>query len=255
MALNLSPSALAHGAALAFRFGLDAILPPRCLGCGIVVPEVGDVCPVCWTELRFVGEGGCRACARPLADTPLLDPVCASCAVDPPLWDRARAALVYEGLGRSLILRFKHGDRLEGVGSFGRWMAKAGREVLQDADLVVPVPVHRWRLLKRGYNQAALLARAAATNAGRRAAVDLLVRRRATGSQQGLSAEARRENVTAAVFAVNPLWRTRLHGRRVVLVDDVLTTGATLEGCARVLERGGALGIDVLVLARVPGPG
>jgi ComF family protein len=178
-------------------------------------------------------------------------PLCGACAVEPPAFDRARAALRYDEGARSLILAFKHADRTDSAPAFGRWLARAGAELLAGADLIAPVPLHRWRLLKRGYNQAAILARALAREAGVALVPDLLQRRRATPSQQGLSGQARLANVTPAAFRPHPWHKARLDGRRVVLVDDVMTTGATVGACAQVLRRAGAAEVDVLTLARV----
>jgi ComF family protein len=168
-----------------------------------------------------------------------------------PVYDRARAALRYDEASRGLILAFKHADRTDVTPTLGQWLARAGSELLAEADLVAPVPLHRWRLLRRGYNQAALLANVLARDTGAVLAPDLLQRVRATPSQQGLSGRARQDNVTAGAFRVHPWHRRRVEGRRVLLVDDVLTTGATVGACARVLRRAGALQIDVLTLARV----
>lgn len=150
-----------------------------------------------------------------------------------------------------MILRFKHGERTEAVPVFAKWMAEAGRELLASADLLVPVPVHRRRLFERGFNQSALLARALAARTAVPARVDLLRKVRPTASQQGLSAAARRENVTAAVFAIHPRRAAELEGVRVLLIDDVVTTGTTLSACARVLARAGAARVEALTLARV----
>ncbi len=162
-----------------------------------------------------------------------------------------RTALRYEAAGRRLILRFKHAERIEGVATFAGWMAEAAADLLSEAEVLVPVPLHRWRLLRRGYNQAALLARAVARLAGRPCVPDLLERHRPTASQQRLSARARRENVTPAAFRVHRRHRGRIAGARILLVDDVFTTGATLDACAKVLQRAGAARVDALTLARV----
>jgi ComF family protein len=167
------------------------------------------------------------------------------------VYDRARAALRYDDGARRLILAFKHADRTDTAPAFGGWLARAGAELLADAELITPVPLHRWRLLKRGYNQSAILARALARQTGLAFVPDLLQRQRATRSQQGLSGQARLENVTAGAFRVHPWHRGRVDGRRVVLIDDVLTTGASVGACARVLRRAGASQVDVLTLARV----
>lgn len=233
---------------------LDLVLPPRCLGCGGPVRVQGELCPACWGGIRFLSEPLCSGCGAPLAHA-LPGGRCAACFAEPLALDRARAAIAYDAGSRPLILAFKHGARTEGVGLFGRWMARAGAGLLEDADLVVPVPLHRWRLLRRGFNQSALLGRETARHAGRPFVPDLLLRRRHTGSQQGLGAAARRRNVTGAAFAVGPRHLERVRAARVVLVDDVLTTGATLGACAEVLRRAGAARVDAVTLARVVNAG
>jgi ComF family protein len=230
---------------------LDLVLPPRCLACGEIVATQGRLCAGCWRGLTFLVPPQCRLCGYPLPHSAADAPLCGGCAQQPPPFDRARAALRYDEGARGLILAFKHADRTDSAPAFGRWLAQAGSELLADADLIAPVPLHRWRLLKRGYNQAAVLARALARESALPLLPDLLQRRRATRSQQGLSAQARLTNITAASFRPHPWHARRLAGCRVLLVDDVLTTGATVGACARVLRRAGAAGVDVLTLARV----
>jgi ComF family protein len=230
---------------------LDLVLPPRCLGCGTGVEAPGRLCPICWRMLTFLGPPQCRLCGYPLPHALPEAPLCGVCAADPPAYHRARAALRYDDGSRGLILAFKHADRTDTAPAFGRWLARAGAELLADADLVAPVPLHRWRLLKRGYNQAAILAQALARETGAALLPDLVQRVRATASQQGLGGQARIENITAGAFRVHPWHRRRVDGASVLLVDDVLTTGATVEACARVLRRAGAAQVDVLTLARV----
>jgi ComF family protein len=230
---------------------LDLLLPPRCLRCGVGVEGGGRLCAECWRSLTFLGPPQCRLCGYPLPHALPAAPLCGECAREAPVYDRARAALRYDDGARRLILAFKHADRTDTAPAFGAWLARAGTELLADADLLTPVPLHRLRLLRRGYNQSAILARALARETSLPLVPDLLQRRRATRSQQGLSGQARLENVTAGAFRVHPWHRRRVEGRRVVLIDDVLTTGATAGACARVLRRAGATQVDVLTLARV----
>ena len=233
------------------RVALDLLLPPRCLACGVEVGAPGSLCAGCWPGLRFLTPPWCRVCGYPLPHALPEAPLCPACAAEPPGYDRARAALRYDEGSRRLVLAFKRGARFEGLASFGRWLARAGQELLADADLVVPVPLHRWRLLSRGYNQSAVLARVVAREAGRPWLPDALQRTRATPSQQGLTATARRENITPAAFRVRRRALPRIDGAKVLLVDDVLTTGSTLEACCAVLRRHGAARVDALTLARV----
>lgn len=176
--------------------------------------------------------------------------LCAACTARRPLYDRARAALVYDDASRDLVLRFKHADRIDGAATFAGWMARAGAELVASADLIAPVPLHRWRLVRRRYNQAAVLANAIGSLQERRVVPDLLVRRRATASQGHLGRSQRQRNVAGA-FTLYPRRARLAAGARILLVDDVLTTGATAEACAKALRSAGASAVDLLVLARV----
>jgi ComF family protein len=175
------------------------------------------------------------------------DALCGNCARERPAWDQARAVLRYDKRSRGLVLGLKHGDHTHVARAFGRWMQRAGSEVLTGADLLVPVPLHWTRLFRRRYNQAALLAHAIRAAGGPDVAADWLVRRRRTPVQGHLGPAARERNVRGA-FALRP--RRSIAGKRVVIVDDVMTTGATVEECARVLRRAGAASVGVLILAR-----
>ena len=229
------------------RAVIDGVLPPRCLGCGEIVDEPDSLCGRCWARITFFAQPWCVLCGAPFAHPMDEDALCADCARQRWTWDQARAVLRYDRNSRHLVLGLKHGDRTHVAGAFGRWMHRAGTDVLAGADLLVPVPLHWTRLFQRRYNQAALLAQAIRAAGGPQVAADWLVRRRRTPSQGHLGAAARERNVRGA-FAVR---RSRdLAGKRVVIVDDVMTTGATVEECARVLKRAGAAFVGVLTLAR-----
>ncbi len=232
------------------RLVIDALLPPLCLSCGAEVAEPGSLCPACWSAMIFLGDPSCACCGLPFELDPGEGAVCGACARRVPRFGRARAVFRYDDASKALILRFKHADRLEGVGAFARWMARAGGAMLKEADLLVPVPLHRWRLLARRYNQAALLAVAIGRLAGVAVEPGMLARVRRTPPQGHLGHDARARNVAGA-FAVAEGRRSRLGGRRVVLIDDVMTSGATVDECARVLLKAGASAVDVLTLGRV----
>ena len=229
---------------------LDALLPPQCLCCGTMVDRQGNLCAPCWSGMRFLEPPCCQACGFPFPHDEGEEVLCAACSRRHPDYDRARAVLVYDDHSRPLLLRLKHGDRLDGVPAFGQWLARAGAEFWSGADLLLPVPLHRWRLLRRRYNQAALLAGALSRHCGVPSQPNLLRRRRATPSQGGRSRAGRARNVQGA-FTINGADRARLRGSHVVLIDDVLTTGATVSACARILKRNGAARVDVLTMARV----
>ncbi len=232
---------------------LNALLPPRCLVCGVGVERPGALCGACWRGLSFLAPPFCAACGFPFDFDLGAGTVCGACSREPPGYDRARAVLRYDDVSRGLLLGFKHGDRTEGAPAFGGWLARAGGELIADCDVILPVPLHPRRLFSRRYNQSALLAQALGRATGLPVLPDGLRRTRNTASQGRLSAAARQRNVAGA-FRVAPGAAERLGGRRVLLVDDVLTTGATVEACAQALRRAGAAGVDVLTLARVVRP-
>jgi ComF family protein len=230
---------------------LDLVLPPRALDDGSreAVASHG-LTTGAWSRIGFVEAPFCHGCGTPFA-VELGEAVrCRDCIARPPAFDHARAACLYDEHARDLILKLKHADRTDLAGLFARWLARAAADLAPQLDAVVPVPLHPRRLLARRYNQCAEIARPLARLLGLRYFPDALVRTRATQSQEGRSADARRLNV-AGVFATPAGWRSRIEGARLLLVDDVLTTGATVESCARALKAAGAARVDVAVIARV----
>jgi ComF family protein len=229
------------------RAVVDGVLPPRCLACGTIVDEPDALCSSCWAGMTFFAPPWCAVCGLPFPHPMGEEAVCADCARQKPSWDRARAVMRYDKHSRHLVLALKHGDRTHVARALGRWMGRAGAELLEGADMIMPVPLHWTRLFTRRYNQAGLLAHAVRAAGGPPVMADWLVRRRRTPSQGRLGPVARVRNVRGA-FAVRR--GCDVKGKRIVLVDDVLTTGATVEECARVLRRGGAASIGVLTLSR-----
>lgn len=236
---------------------LDAVLPPQCLSCGVVTQTPGALCAACWTKIVWLTPPLCACCGTPFEFDPAPAGnervLCAPCLAEPPVFARARAVFRYDEASRGLVLAFKHADRTHSAPAFGQWLVRAGAELLADGDLVVPVPLHWTRLAWRRYNQSALLAQVVARTSGHECVPDLLRRVRRTPTQGDRGRAARRRNVRRA-FAVSECYRSHLAGRRVVLVDDVFTTGATVEECARVLIDSGAAEVAVLTLARVVRP-
>lgn len=229
---------------------VDAVLPPLCLCCGGLVSEPGALCPFCWDKIGFLAAPQCFACGHPFEFDFEGEVLCGRCVSEPPPWRRGRAVFRYDDHSKALVLRFKHGDRLEGAPAFARWMARAGAELLADSQVIVPVPLHQFRLLSRRYNQAAVLALELGRVSGVMVAPDALIRSRRTLSQGHMKREERRKNVLGA-FCLRARKRALIQGKTVLLIDDVQTTGATLGECARVLVQEGAAAVDVLTLGRV----
>ncbi|MDB5412325.1 MAG: phosphoribosyltransferase [Rubritepida sp.] len=237
---------------------LDALLPPACLTCDAAVGEQGGMCATCFARLSFVTAPMCHVCGVPFPHdgTGVRQPDgmwCEACVAARPVFSAARAALRYDDGAKALILPFKHRDRTELAAPLARHMARAGAELLRAADILVPVPLHRWRLFKRRHNQAALLGARLARLSGKPFMPMLLRRIRATQPLGDLGARER-EAVLAGAFGLAPGAAARLQGRRVLLIDDVLTSGATADACARTLLAGGAASVAVLAAARVPDP-
>jgi ComF family protein len=205
-----------------------------------------------WSRVTFLEDPVCDGCGAgfEMDGGPFAASRCAACLARPWAFARARAACVYDEASRGLILKFKHGDHQPFAPLFARWVARAAAPLLDEADAVAPVPLHRFRLLSRRFNQAAEIARPLAREAGLDYLPDALVRQTHTATQGGKSARGRRLNVKKA-FAVSDAGRCRIRGRRILLVDDVLTTGATAEACARALIEAGARAVDLAVVARV----
>ncbi len=223
-------------------------LPPRCPGCGTVVAEDHNFCLDCWRSLDFLGGSACAQCGEPIELAYHEEARCGACLADPPPFDRARAAVAYGPIARALALKLKYGRRPGIALTMARPMRRVGAAML-DGALIVPVPLHRWRIWSRGYNQAALIARALARESGD-LALDLVERPKRTPPLRGLGRLAR-ERTVAGAFRLNPAWKDKVKGRRVVLIDDVYTTGATAKGCARILKRAGAKEVNLLCWARV----
>lgn len=232
------------------RAALDMLLPPLCLGCQTRIMDHDALCPACWRRIDFVRPPLCDRLGVPMPfDTggPMLS---AAAVADPPDYDRARAVARFDGLMRVLIHGFKFHDSHNARRLFGRWLAEAGGELLADADLLIPVPLARWRLLSRRFNQAQILATEAGRRTGKPVNPFALVRSRSTPHQIGLSRAQRMRNV-AGVFRVPGNELPKVSGKAIVLVDDVITTGATASAAATALKRAGARRVDVVALAIV----
>ncbi len=240
------------------RFGrlvLDLLLPPRCAACDNPVAVQGQLCASCFGGTNFISAPFCSRCGVPFASVEQggAAALCPGCRDRPPVFRQARAALRYDQQGRRLILPLKHGDRVELASILAPMMVRAGATLLQGADVLIPVPLHRRRLFHRKYNQAALLAFAVGGLVGRTVLPDALERTRRTAPLDEKSPEERTREV-AGSFRVRATRAGGIVGRTVLLIDDVMTSGATASACAAVLLEVGAAAVDVLVAARVPDP-
>ena len=232
-----------------FALVADVALPQLCPSCREPVDGAG-LCPACWSKLSFIAPPYCQRLGIPFAFDSGAGLLSMEAIADPPAYNRARAAVRYDDVARKLVHALKYGDRLDLAPTMGRWMARAGGELLADADALVPVPLHWRRQWARRFNQAALLAQIIARTNGRVVAHGALKRVKATPQQVGLDKSERAHNVQGA-FRVPAAGRAEVAGRKLLLIDDVLTSGATIDACTRALLRVGATSVDVLVFARV----
>lgn len=236
----------------------DIVVPPICLACRVPLARHHEVCGTCWRDIRFIRPPLCDRLGLPMpfgaGEGPGNEMVSAAAVAHPPAYGRARAVAAYDGVMRDLIHAFKYADRHDACRLFGTWLVSAGAPLFSGITMIVPVPLARSRLLRRQFNQAAILAQETSRLTGLVYAPHILRKIRATRSQVGLSRLERGRNVSGA-FAVSPRHRLALEGASVLLVDDVITTGATVDACARVLLAAGAARVDVLALALVADPG
>jgi len=240
---------LTQGLRATLRLGLDTALPRLCPACRDLVTDQG-VCPTCWSKLAFIAAPYCPRLGIPFAYDPGPGILSMQAIADPPAYQRARAAVRYDDVAAKLVHAFKYGDRLDLGPLLGRWMVRAGKELFEGADALVPVPLHWRRLWARRFNQSATLAQAISRATAIPVTHTALRRVKATVQQVGLSRAERATNVQGA-FRVDPAGKAEVAGRRLIVIDDVLTSGATSDACARALLRAGAAQVDVLVFALV----
>jgi ComF family protein len=228
---------------------VDFLLPPRCLSCHEPVESQGVVCQACWADIDFISDPFCESCGLPFEYDYDEAMQCVACVTSPPHFSVARAAVVYKGTGKKLILSFKHGDATHAAPLIAKWMQRAGRSLIENTDLIIPVPLHWSRLIKRRYNQAALLAHALSKETG--VATDPLILKRIKATKsQGLFRKGERLANVKGAFTVDEK-RTALKNKRILLIDDVFTTGATVNACAKTLLKAKAADVKVLAFAYV----
>jgi len=232
---------------------LDLVTPGQCLGCNAPVAEPASLCMGCWARLQHLDDPVCDRLGTPFAYDQGPDMVSPAALAEPPEWHRARAAVIYDDVARKIASSLKYGDRPEAGLLMARMMLRAGRQLIAGSDVIVPVPLHRWRLWKRRFNQSAYLAQQISRHSEKPWAAQALIRRKRTRSQVGLDHDSRKKNVRGA-FAVPEAQIKHVAGKSVLLIDDVRTTGATAEACAIALKRAGARNVSLLTFALVPEP-
>lgn len=244
---------------------LDIMLPPTCPGCRTIVSPPGGLCPECWEKITFISAPTCSVCGHPFeflreneaGEHDINGIICGACARTDPPFGRARAAFIYDDFSRKMVLAFKHSDHTHLAGFFASQLERVGRQLIDDCDVIIPVPISTMKLFSRRYNQSAEIARILASSCGKKYAPGLLRRSAPTqgkkSTQANLSRRARFENVRG-VFNVPSASVAKIVGTSVLLVDDVMTTGATITEATRTLLRAGAKNVDVLTLALVSGP-
>ena len=229
---------------------MHTVFPPRCIACGEAVASDFGLCTACWADTPFITGLCCDLCGAPLPGEDPAAVLCDDCLRHPRPWQQGRSAMLYAGAARRMVLGLKHGDRLDLVRPMSGWLERACQGVIEDGMLIAPVPLHRKRLIKRRFNQSALLAQALARRTGQTCLPDLFLRHRATPSQEGRSREERFENLSGAI-SIRPRHVASLRGRTLLIVDDVMTSGATLSAATEAAIAAGAQKVCVAALARV----
>lgn len=237
---------------LIYKKTIDFLIPPHCVLCQGILETDQGLCGACWKKINFISNPFCQTCGLPLPfETQESQNInCGPCSLEPPIFDQARSAVIYDTCSKDLILRFKHGDHTSLTPFFTKWLLSTGQGFLNQADYILPVPLHWTRLLKRRYNQAALLAKALGHQSAVTYLPSALKRIRATAPQGHMGKEERAQNV-ANSFVLSKTYANILKGKAVILVDDVFTSGATLDACTKALKRGGVQKVYALTLARV----
>jgi ComF family protein len=233
----------------ALRHIIDFALPPRCAGCGAITDAPHRFCLGCWQMLTFIGPPCCERCGLPFAYDQGEGAECGACLAAPPALDRLRAAVAYDEIARTAVLKLKYGGQ-PGVAATLAWFMRRHLGEEDKEAIVAPVPLHRWRIWKRGFNQSALIAQALVRDTDMPIALDLMHRVKSTPPMKGMSRNARALNVRGA-FAIDARYREAVRGKTILLIDDVYTSGATANACAKILKRSGAARVNLLCWARV----
>lgn len=228
---------------------LDTIFPPRCISCNKFVGTQGSLCTDCWEDINYLSDPCCDICGIPFEFNIEQGALCGACIAHKPSYDKARSVFLYDDNSRSLITSFKYGDKTQNAVSFAKWLERVGKEFFEEADIVAPVPLHRFKLFLRRYNQSVLITNALKLPKNANLINKLLVRNKYTSPQAGLTTKQRILNVKGA-FKVNLRYNEEVKGKVIVLVDDVMTTGSTVEICSRVLKKQGAKKVYILTVAR-----
>jgi ComF family protein len=233
-------------------FLLNFLFPPQCLICDTVVVAQGTLCLECWNKVRFITDPFCACCGEPFDFTIGKDALCGGCLHERPPYGRGRSVFRYDEHSRALVLKLKYADQLHLSVIYGQWLTNFSKELIAVSDVIIPVPLHYWRFIGRRYNQSAILANALSKQCALPVLPDGLKRIRSTQPQPGLTRKQRRDNVKGA-FIAHPRHIEQIKGKTVLLIDDVMTTSATIHECSRVLLKAGAMQVNVLTLARKAG--
>lgn len=228
---------------------LHFLFPPTCINCKKPLSTDKSLCSICWKNLSFLSQPNCGTCARPLDISLTPNPICVFCLRDPPLYSKTRSALIYNAHARKMISSFKQGHTNHVVPTFSQWMYHVSKDVLKDADFIIPVPLHWRRLIYRGFNQSALLAQGISKLSHVPYHPLLLQKNKSTLPQASLPEKSRHQNVKKA-FSISTKYSNLINNKYIVLVDDVMATGATLSACAEPLLKAGAAKVSIIVLAR-----